>query len=79
VSNVRKLRQLNRSSGQAQRNKREWSGQPGNPTTQVKMAQALAAEAADRKKPRFVLRPKKQTDSIGSAEEQADVINATGA
>ena len=59
MSNTRKLRISNPGTSRFARNRREWSGQPGNPTTQKRMLEEqLAAEEASRR-PRFVLQPKK--------------------
>ena len=54
MSNTRKARQLNSSSGLSQRLKFTWSGQVGNRNT-MKRRQKAAEEAG---KPKFILQPK---------------------
>lgn len=44
MSNRRKQRSLNRTSGKAQRNQLYWRGHPGNPTTQREVAEQHARE-----------------------------------
>lgn len=61
MSNRRKSRKLNVSSGLLQRAKLTWSGQPGNRTTALQIRQA-EEEAS---KPKFILQPKQtRTDQV---------------
>jgi hypothetical protein len=49
MSNTRKRRILNRTSGMLQRPKQHWNGQPGNPRTQAE----IARQQDEARKPRF--------------------------
>lgn len=58
MSNTRKLKQFNRTSGTSQRSKLYWAGQPGNPTTRRRMAK----QAEENAKPKFQLSHRKSAD-----------------
>lgn len=62
MSNRRKLRQLNRSSGQLQRNRLYWYGSAGNPTTQREVAERHAREQEEQRRGKFLPAHKDSAD-----------------
>lgn len=63
MSNRRKLRQLNPTSGRLQRNKLYWYGGAGNPTTQREVAEQYAREKEERERGKFLPAHKDSADA----------------
>lgn len=78
MSNTRKLRVINATSGKFQRNRNEWSGAPGNPTTQLKLIEAQRAAKEASRKPRFILQPKPEAVNPTLLPETEEQPNALG-